>query len=213
MHKLYTGGNERKPNYSTAPRGHQAESAREGVPIQARSVYNTRLYEAHLPTLQAQARVHPRIPGANVHPRRAGRPCPPEKKGAHAPHRQRLTAQTRGTPGRGDHPIRDRKQLRKEHGRFISLALEERPRSRRGSGRVRRPGRIRLEVRAPRQIFRRAVDRNRLRRQIREGLRPLDLLKRLEGRVLVVSARPAARGADTRLIWEDLERLVKRCGL
>lgn len=66
----------------------------------------------------------------------------------------------------------------------------------------------RLGMAVSRRVSKRAVDRNRIRRQIRESFR----LRResLEARDYVVVARSAARQADRRVLRDKLEQLWQR---
>jgi len=59
-----------------------------------------------------------------------------------------------------------------------------------------------------RRVSKKAVDRNRIRRQIRESFRLWR--DRLETRDYVVVARSAARDADRRVLREKLEQLWQR---
>lgn len=66
----------------------------------------------------------------------------------------------------------------------------------------------RLGMAVSRRVSRRAVDRNRIRRQIRETFRLRR--ERLEAMDYVVVARSAARQADRRVLKDKLEQLWQR---
>ncbi len=71
--------------------------------------------------------------------------------------------------------------------------------------------RSRLGLAISRRVDKRAVERNRLRRLVREWFRHNE--HRFPAGDLVVSGRPAARGRDAARILAELDRLPERLGL
>lgn len=163
--------------------------------------------EENLPTRRAKAQAHPWIPRKNGHPRRACRDsCPPRQR-SHPTQRLSLISPRRGLPKAcrilvsTDYTAVLRSGKKNNDSLFSVITA---------------PNQLthaRLGITVSRKVSPRAVQRNRIKRQVRESFRQHRLT--LCGVDLVVIARPPAANSDNKTLKAALqqhwERIQRQC--
>jgi ribonuclease P protein component len=156
--------------------------------------------ETNLPTLEAPARAQSRLSGAHAHRRRTQGPVGASQQGSRSP--LRLTSAPR--PRERDFRLRGADAFqsifrsgRRFDGFFLGLVVHESTRS---------PGRVGYVI--SRKSIARAVDRNRLRRRLREVLRAArPAISRFD--VIVRVRRPILRAEIDAAVREGSELIAR----